>query len=175
MNLSEVKPKNRKKLIAIDFDDTLVKTDSKVKIHTHDGRTIVVTPSSWARYEPHPKDKTDFSEFDKIINPRPIKWTMNILKRSKLSGSKRKTVILTARAVWKPIKDYLRKMLGVDVYVVNLGSGSPQAKADYIEKHIKKGYNEVEFFDDVSKNIRAVDQLKNQYPSVLIRTHLIKK
>jgi len=168
-------PKNkRRKLIVMDFDDTLMKTDSKVKIKKSNGETMVVTPATWSTYDPDPNDITDFSEFDKLINPRPIKWTMDILRKSKEKGGKRKTVILTARSVWKPIKDYLRKKLGTDVFVINLGTGSPQAKSDYIEKEIKRGYNDVEFFEDSIKNIRAVDSLKKKYPNVKIRTHLVK-
>ena len=53
--------------------------------------------------------------------------------------------------------------MGIDVYVVAVGSADPKVKANWIEDHIKKGYNPVYFIDDSSKNIAAVNKLKNEY------------
>ena len=54
----------------------------------------------------------------------------------------------------------------MDVYVVGLGDANPQKKADYIEKEIKKGYNDIVFIDDSIKNVKAVSELKEKYPMV---------
>jgi hypothetical protein len=65
-----------------------------------------------------------------------------------------------------PVKRYLKVKYNLDVYVVALGDGNPQKKADYIEKEIKKGYNDIVFIDDSLKNVKAVEGLKIKYPEV---------
>ena len=60
-------------------------------------------------------------------------------------------------------------------YVVPLGGGDPQLKADYIEKEILKGkYDPIYFMDDQPKNISAVNKLKKKYPDVKLVTKLVK-
>ena len=45
-------------------------------------------------------------------------------------------------------------------------------KADYIEKEIKKGYNDIVFIDDSYKNVQAVKALQSQYPKISLKvTH----
>ena len=107
-----------------------------------------------------------------LRNPRIIKKNVDILKKQ-LSKVGRKVTILTARAVGFPVKHFF-KTLGIDVYVVAVGSADPKAKADWIEDHIKKGYNPIYFIDDSPKNIKAVDGLKKKYPRVKIKTYLMK-
>jgi hypothetical protein len=77
-----------------------------------------------------------------------------------------KTTILTARLLGYPVKRYLKKMYNLDVYIIALGDANPQKKADYIEKEIKKGYNDIVFVDDSIKNVKAVEGLKDKYPNV---------
>ena len=74
-----------------------------------------------------------------------------------------------------PIRKFFKDEYGLDVYPVTLGSNNPKDKADWIEKHIKKGYTDIAFMDDSSKNIRAVDKLKSKYPDVRIKTHLVRE
>jgi late competence protein required for DNA uptake (superfamily II DNA/RNA helicase) len=65
-----------------------------------------------------------------------------------------------------PVKRYLEKNFNLSVYVVALGDANPQKKADYIEKQIKKGYDDIVFIDDSIKNVRAVEKLQSKYPEV---------
>jgi hypothetical protein len=47
-----------------DFDDTLVKTKSRIYLTTKEGRLVALTPGEYAVYEPQPGDVFDYSEFD---------------------------------------------------------------------------------------------------------------
>jgi hypothetical protein len=72
-----------------------------------------------------------------------------------------------------PVSSFLRS-IGIDAYVIPLGDGDPQKKADYIETQIKKGYNPIYFMDDSSKNINAVNRLRKRYPKIKLVTQLVK-
>ena len=108
----------------------------------------------------------------KIRSPRLIKKNADLLKKQLKKGG-RKVTILTARRLGAPISHFFRT-IGIDPYVVALGTGDPQAKADYIENEIKKGYDPIYFMDDSRKNINAVSKLKKKYPHITIVTSLVK-
>lgn len=155
-----------KKLRVFDFDDTLVKTDSFIYVTPKDGKESKLTPGEYAVYEPKQGDTFDFSDFSKVTNPKELKQTTTLLKKFVQAEGERKIVILTARAAYKPVKEYL-KDIGFDgIYVVALADADPQKKADWIEDKIKTGYNDVFFIDDSHKNISAVQNLKKKYPKV---------
>jgi hypothetical protein len=98
----------------------------------------------------------------------PIQKNIKLLKQAAESTTT-KTTILTARLLGYPVKRYLKKLYNLDVYVVTLGDGNPQKKADYIDKEIKKGYNDIVFIDDSYKNVKAVEALQSQYPEVSLK------
>jgi hypothetical protein len=158
-----------KKLRIFDFDDTLVKSNSKIYLQSKDGDIKTLTPAEYAIYEPKPGDKFDFSEFSKVIEPQEIKGVTKLLRRFAKSEGERKIVILTARSAYKPVKDYLAGIGLPGIYVVALGDGDPQKKADWIEDKIRTGYNDVFFIDDSHKNVQAVNGLKKKYPNIKLR------
>jgi len=163
-----------KKLRVFDFDDTLVKTKSHIYITHGDGKKSKLTPGEYAIYEPKDGDNYDFSDFEQVKQPQEIKGVTKLLKTVARAEGERKVVILTARAAYKPVKDYL-KDIGLDgIYVVALASNDPQDKADWIEDKIKKGYNDVFFIDDSHKNITAVNKLKDKYPNIKMKVSHVK-
>lgn len=166
---NEEKTNTVKKLRVLDFDDTLVKSNSKIYLQTKDGQVKTLTPAEYAIYEPKPDDKFDFSEFSKVIEPQEIKGITKVLRRFAKSEGQRKIVILTARSAYKPVKDYLSGIGLPGIYVVALADGDPQKKADWIENKIKAGYNDVYFVDDSHKNVQAVSSLKKKYPNIKMR------
>jgi hypothetical protein len=163
-----------KKLRIFDFDDTLVKTNSFIYIKHKDGRKSKLTPGEYAVYEPKVGDEFDFSDFDKVSQPKELRQTTKILKRFVQSEGERKIVILTARSAYKPVKDYLRDIGFDGIYVVALGDADPQKKADWIEDKIKTGYTDVFFIDDSHKNVKAVSDLKKKYPDVKFKIQQAK-
>ena len=162
-----------KKLRVFDFDDTLVKSNSKVFL-IRNGKKKVMTPGEFAVYKQKPGDEFDFSEFDKVIEPKKIKAMFRVFKNIyKASGSRRLT-ILTARAAYKPVRQFLKDVGFDDVYVVALGDANPQKKSNWVKSQIEKGYNDILFLDDSPKNVNAVKKLKQKYPNIKMDARVVK-
>lgn len=150
-----------------DFDDTLVHTDARVVVVDKDGNRKELTPAEYAAYEKKDGDTFDYSEFEQLKNPRPIKKYVDLLKKVIDQKKADKIVVLTARGHTKPIARFLQSQgITSGVTIGALGNSDPMEKAKYIEKHIKHGYNRIVFVDDAPKNIKAVKTLIDKYPSV---------
>ena len=153
-----------------DFDDTIAKSDSWIYIIKNGKEIKKLDAAEFAVYKLKDGEEYDFRDFDrKIRNPRLIKKNADLLKKQ-LSKNRRVT-ILTARRLGAPINHFF-KSIGIQPYVVPLGSADPQKKAEYIETQIKKGYTTIYFMDDSHKNVRAVKNLQRKYPKVMINTRL---
>jgi hypothetical protein len=187
---------NESKLRVFDFDDTLAVTDADVTVTRPDGSTFVLLPSEYAVYEPvaeynpatgeyiNSKDEVfDFSEFDRLINPRQIEQVARIMQKvvdaEVRDGAGRKIAILTARAptAGMDIMDFIQNVLQIDASMfelITLGTSDPQAKKRWIKDQIiNLNIHDVLFFDDSVKNIVAVDELKAEHPEVNIITRLV--
>jgi hypothetical protein len=162
-----------KKLRVFDFDDTLVRTKSHIYVTHGDGKKSTMTPGEYAIYEPKPDDRFDFSDFQKVNQPQEIKGVTKLLRAMHAASGDRKTVILTARAAYKPVKDYLKDIGLEGIYVVALADSDPQKKADWISDKIKSGYNDVFFIDDSHKNVSAVQALKKKHPEVKLKVRTV--
>jgi hypothetical protein len=163
-----------KKLRVFDFDDTLVQTKSNIYITHKGGKKSTLTPGEYAVYEPKNGDEFDFSDFEQVKQPQEVKGVTELLKRIARAEGERKIVILTARAAYKPVKDYLQDIGLRDIYVVALADSDPQKKADWIEQKIKEGYNDVFFIDDSHKNVQAVKALEKKYPDIKLQVRHVK-
>ena len=162
-----------KKLRVFDFDDTLVKSNSKVYVNNNGAKTTL-TPGQFAVYKPKTGDDFDFSDFDKVIEPKKIKAMFRVFKNIyKASGSRRLTV-LTARAAYRPVRKFLKDVGFNDVYVVALGDANPKKKSDWVDGQIKRGYNDILFLDDSPKNVSAVKKLKQKYPNIKMDARVVK-
>lgn len=163
-----------KKLSVFDFDDTLVATKARVYVTHKDGKESILNPAEFAVYVPKEGDEFDFNEFDgPLKDPKVIKKNFDLfIKVLNKSRRGRRTVILTARAKEKPIRDFFKQFKITGLEIVALGSADPQDKADWIENEVKKGWNDIRFMDDSSKNIAAVKKMAKKYPKV---TWLVKK
>lgn len=164
-----------KTLFVTDFDDTLAMTDANV-ILIRGNERISLTPAEFAVYEPAQGDTFDFSEFDQLINPRPIQRFTRLLQRVVHEKRADKVVVLTARNHTRPVAEFL-KIIGITsgVAIAALGDANPEKKARYIEKQIKDGYRRVVFVDDSEKNVAAVNRLKEKYPEVKLIVHQAKE
>jgi hypothetical protein len=169
--------KTEGKILAVfDFDDTLVKSNSKVIIH-RGSKTLHLTPAEYAVYEKKEGDDIDFSEFDKIIEPEIIKENFQLFKEY-IQNPKHDTVILTARGEESQddLKEYLESV-GVDtgkVEVVTVGSSDPMKKAMWIFNKAKNSdYDTVEFFDDSLKNVKAVKSVDTKLDTVVNSHHVV--
>ena len=170
---------NESKLRIFDFDDTLVKSQSKVKVTKPDGTTEELTPGEYAIEGEDPENEYDFSEFEEVIDPQEIEKVTNILRNVVNAGTDgREVVILTARRPVSEdaIKNYLEE-IGIDISRITfvlLGDADPLAKSEWIEDKIKEGATDVLFLDDSGKNVDAVLDLKQQYPDIKIDARQVK-
>jgi len=170
---------NESKLRVFDFDDTLVKTASKVKVTYPDGTTEDLSSEEYAKQGEALQNKYDFSEFKKVISPQEIEKVTNILRNVvNADPGGREIVILSARqpAAEAAIKKYLEE-IGIDtskIDIVLVGDAHPLAKSDWIENKIKEGANDILFLDDAGKNVQAVLDLKKEYPHVKIDARQVK-
>ena len=173
--LQENQPKFKKKLRVFDFDDTLVKTGSIIHVTNSSGEHFDLTPGEFAIYITQPGDAFDFSDFSKLVNPKEIKWTVQILRDIVASGCE--VVILTARNSAAPVHEFLKQIKMSDLQVVALGDSNPLRKSAYIKDRIEAdGLDMIEFFDDSYKNIAAVEDLQQIYPHVTIKVrHIVNK
>lgn len=161
-----------KKLRVFDFDDTLVKTGSMIHVTSGNGDTFDLTPGEYAVYAPQPGDQFDYSDFEGLVDPREIGWTVKILRSIIAKGGE--VVILTARGNPDPVRLFLQQAGLPEIDIIALGNSDPQRKADYISGRIEAdGLQHVEFFDDSYKNIEAVKRLKPMFPGVdIIARHI---
>ena len=138
------------------------------------GKKKTLTPGEFAIYDKKAGDAYDFSDFDKVIEPKKIKAMFRVFKNIyKASGSRRLTV-LTARAAYKPVRRFLKDVGYSDVYVVALGDANPKKKSDWVDSQIKRGYNDILFLDDSPKNVSAVKKLKQKYPNIKMDARVVK-
>lgn len=162
-----------KKLRVFDFDDTLVQTKSHIYVTHKNGKKSTLTPGEYAVYVEKPGDEFDFSDFQSVKQPQEIKGVTRLLKNIVRVGGA-DIVILTARAAYKPVKDYLNDIGLNNIFVVALGDADPQKKADWIESKIKDGVNDVYFIDDSHKNIQAVKGLEKKYPNISLKVRHVQ-
>lgn len=161
-----------KKLRVFDFDDTLVKSNSEVYV-TNNGKTKTLTPGEFAIYKLKSGDEFDFSDFDKVIQPKKIKSMFRVFKNIYRASGSRRLTILTARTAYKPVRQFFKDSGYNDVFIVALGDNNPQKKSDWIQSQIQKGYNDILFLDDSPKNVKAVIKLKTKYPDIKMDARIV--
>ena len=159
-----------KKLKIFDFDDTLVKSDSKVYVIKENGKIFSLSTLEYANYKLKPGEKFDFSEFKKVDdNAKIIDKQFEFFKNALQSNEE--VVILTARMESNAVSDYLKNNFNIDIPVISSGM---ESKASWVESQIKNGYTDIFFMDDAIEHINDVNMLKFKYPNVRIKTKLVK-
>jgi len=164
----------KRKLLVFDFDDTIVTTNCKVIINYPDGTSEKMSTDKFKSHCKEEENGYDFSEFEEVIEPRPNKKLVSIIKHFvKIKSHRDQIVVLTARqsAARPAIKDYLASIgliVSTDLELVTLDDSRPQAKADWIENRIIAGTTEILFMDDSRANVEAVRYLYERYPQVII-------
>lgn len=153
-----------RRLCVYDFDDTLVSSQSSVTVEHGDGEVTVLDSAAFAYYRGTAGDKIDFADFNNVTKPRIIKKGMDALRKAAADPDAR-TVILTARPKGSAsaVKKFMEHLGLPNVEVVALQSSDPMDKAKWIEHSEAEGeWDEVEFTDDSSRNVAAVDTLNGK-------------
>ena len=163
------------KIRIFDFDDTLFATRNTVSVTDSKGQKRVLSSHDFALYKIRQGDILDFSSFEKVVGPKKIKPIFRVFDRIYKRDNDRLIVILTARAATEGIVNLLKGLGYRNATVVGVASPDPVAKANYVKNKIEEGYDDIQFFDDSSKNIEAINRLRRDYPSVKIKANFVRK
>jgi len=167
----------------IDIDDTLFKTDTKVKVVDEDGNVKKkLSSEEFNEYQLKPGESYDFTEFsDSDIfyqTAKPIKNVLNKINNILNNVKNNKIIFLTARTDMNDKDKFLSvfKKYGIPVdnkniiYIEragNLMTDAPTAKKIIIEKYINNNnYNKVRLIDDSDNNLAEFIKLGDKYPDI---------
>ena len=166
-----------------DFDDTLVKTKSKIYLTSRDevGNEVKrsLTPREYAQHKRQHGDVFDYSDFEQVIEPEPVKPMMlNLMKSIRDSGIDN-VFILTARGNSVPVREFLNSQGIPEIRIFAVGTSDPEAKANVIKDEVlsRDDISEVTFYDDAAKNIMAVRALRDNLrgiKNVKIKTVMVR-
>ncbi len=171
-----------KGLTIFDIDDTLFKTNAKVKIIKNNKIVKELNAQEYNTYDLKDGEEYDYANFRsakifaKTSTPigRMINKMKSILKNATKAGSK--VIIVTARVNFDKKKAFLKvfKDQGIDInnaYVErsgNLNLGSPAKNKRFVfHKYLSSGnYKRIRLYDDSTKNLISFLSLRKRYPDV---------
>jgi FMN phosphatase YigB (HAD superfamily) len=166
----KIKGINTDKLIVFDLDDTLVKTEARVKILNKKTKEIVgdLTPEEFSNYKEKKKYVLNFDDFDSpsiLRQGKIIKEIFEILEKS--YHNKIPVAIVTARSSSEIVRDFFLEN-GLDIHPdLVIAVNDPQfgykgtiaeRKKEAIHDLIDFGFKDLTFFDDNEDNIRLAKE-----------------
>ena len=171
-----------KGLTIFDIDDTLFVSKARViVVNTNTGKTKALTPMEFNSYKLRKHEEYDYGEFKsaklfyQTATPigRMVEKAKAIIRNATAKGSK--VIIVTARANMDDKKLFVKtfESHGIpmkDVYIEragNMSGSSAENKKVIFRKYLKTGeYSRIRLFDDHKENLKALLDLKNEFPSV---------
>ena len=177
-----------KGLTIFDIDDTLFVSKARIIVkNTNTGKEKPLTPMEFNSYKLRKHEEYDYGEFRsaKIFyqTATPIGRMVNkakaIIKNATAKGSK--VIIVTARANMDDKKLFIKTLESHglpmrDVYVEragNMSGSSAENKKVIFRKYLKTGeYGRIRLFDDHKENLKALLDLKKEFPSVDMQAYL---
>lgn len=177
-------------LTVFDIDETLFKTNAKVKV-MKDGKAVrTLDNQEYNTYKLQNGETYDYGEFKnaQVFHDTSIPiWSMikkakAIIRNAVNVGSK--VIIVTARNDFDDKEKFLDtfRRYGIDidnVYVeragrLNLGS-SAKNKRFIFHKYLRSGkFARIRFFDDAMSNIISFKALEKQYPDISFEAYHVK-
>lgn len=169
-----LKGENKTRLIVFDLDDTLVKTEAKIKVVSRKTGKILkeLTPEEFNFYVNHPSKFLDFDDFENPEILRQGKFIHEVLEKL-LSYYKRRipVSILTARSSTQMIRNFFLEN-GIDIHpelviAVNdpdsgiEGENVAERKLFALQKLKGLGFRDFTFFDDNEDNLTLALQMRN--------------
>jgi FMN phosphatase YigB (HAD superfamily) len=170
-----------RKAYIFDFDDTLVKTDAKVRVYKNGKFLRTLTPEEFNKYTKAPDEELDLTEFKDprfILKARPLKmWValQNMDSAIKQGRSTSEIFILTARSAiaQMPIYTFFQRN-GINIpedHIITIGDDKgeisiPEEKRKILQR-LANEYDDITFFDDNPENIKLAQEIGK------IRTRLI--
>jgi len=171
-----------KGLTIFDIDDTLFVSKARViVVNTNTGKTKALTPMEFNSYKLRKHEEYDYGEFKsaklfyQTATPigRMVDKAKAIIRNATAKGSK--VIIVTARANMDDKKLFVKtfESHGIpmkDVYIEragNMSGSSAENKKVIFRKYLKTGeYARIRLFDDHKENLKALLDLKREFPSV---------
>jgi hypothetical protein len=163
----------KKKIAIFDLDDTLIFSDAKIKIYDSESNELIQTlsPSQFNYYVKTHNHYMCFADFEcrKILGSSKV----NVKRFQSLRSYIKRGVdvaIVTARGDKKIVTDFFDakrvEINKANVYAVcdpktNFHGSISQRKKQAVKKLIRRGYNDIVFYDDNVENLRAVESLSN--------------
>lgn len=167
--LKEIK-KNR--LVIFDLDDTLVKTDARVKIINHKTKKVIaeLTPKDFNSFKKRSGHILNFEDFEDPEILRQGKLIHSIFSKLKYYYNKGVPVsIVTARSSSDIVRTFFLEN-GIDIHpdlviaindpAANLEGNIAERKQKAIRNLIDDGYTNLIFFDDNEDNLRLAKNLE---------------
>ena len=171
-----------KGLTIFDIDDTLFVSKARViVVNTNTGKTKALTPMEFNSYKLRKHEEYDYGEFKsaklfyQTATPigRMVDKAKAIIRNATAKGSK--VIIVTARANMDDKKLFVKtfESHGIpmkNVYIEragNMSGSSAENKKVIFRKYLKTGeYARIRLFDDHKENLKALLDLKKEFPSV---------
>ena len=171
-----------KGLTIFDIDDTLFVSKARViVVNTNTKKTKALTPQEFNTYKLRKHEEYDYGEFKsaklfyQTATPigRMVDKAKAIIRNATAKGSK--VIIVTARANMDDKKLFVKtfESHGIpmkDVYIEragNMSGSSAENKKVIFRKYLKTGeYARIRLFDDHKENLKALLDLKREFPSV---------
>jgi hypothetical protein len=146
-------------LYIFDFDDTLAITDSRVKV-IRSGEEILMTSREFAHFPFNPStDSLDFGDFARAEGTL-IKATVEEMRVAMNSGAD--VYIVTARAMTKPVEQFLKQEIGQHPPVI--ATAGSAGKSPWLSNKLETGvYTRVVVYEDCEKNIRALKEVTEDF------------
>ena len=153
-----------------DFDETVGFSDNVVYA-TKDGNTVEITSDEWPKVGERMISEgwiMDFDDFNKVTNGMPGPLIGKLKNQIKKYGNDQ-VYILTARHSdsEQAIYNWLLSQ-GIELKIQNiigLGNSTGEMKAKWIQENlISTGVNDIYFVDDAFSNVKAVQEMFNEYP-----------
>jgi len=172
------------KIIIFDLDDTLVRTDAKIRILDAKTHEIIkeLTPEQFNNFVKKKNHVMDFDDFDSPALLRQGKVIHEIFEILKMSYEKGIPVaILTARSDSELVRNFFLEN-GIDIHPdLVIAINDPQfgykgtiaeRKKKAIEDLVDSGYKELTFFDDNEDNLKLANSVTGYKDAVVKTIHV---
>lgn len=187
--LLEAKPyKDHGKILVFDIDDTILISASRIWVKNKlTGEEFSLTPEEFNTFQKKPNQILNFDEFQSLEIMKAGKLINYYFKIFKEAYRKKIAIgIVTARddhrMIYRWLKDHLKHPIDGDLIFAVNDNGHHNFKGDIADRKkeafreiIDKGFDDLQFYDDDSENLRLVKSLEKEYPNVRISTIKAKK
>ncbi len=187
--ISEARSSDDDNCYCFDVDGTVFNTDAKVRVLDPITRTVVaeLTPSEYNDFNDKPENskwKLDFSDFDRFddsSNPKPILYTMKILRSIHDRSRKKQIYVITARrsvirgGLLRKFSEYGVVIKPENVFCVgdaivrNPDSDIATEKAKVLRMLRRRHSGTMEFYDDDELNCEIARKINVNGKKIKVR------